>query len=110
MTDGWVYKLRLIAGEERTAWKRYLDKYEVDWVGAQWGAKNSSSTPPDSFDLEVAYRPIYIKDGQSSKTMPTTCGSRLGGARAQGQVLRPMPWHTFRCRRRGAVRRHRDKC
>ena len=62
MTDGWVYKLRLIADEERTAWQPYLDKYGVDWVGAQWNKKTTDTSPPGSFDEDVQYRPIYIKD------------------------------------------------
>ena len=45
MTDGWVYNLRLIATSERELWEKYLAKYGVDWVGAQWN-KNMAGTSP----------------------------------------------------------------
>ena len=65
MTDGWVYDLRLIATSERAVWEKYLAKFEVDWVGAQWNKTKTSTSPPDSFDEDVQYRPIYIKEAAS---------------------------------------------
>ena len=68
MTDGWVYNLRLIATSERELWEKYLAKYGVDWVGAQWNNMTGTS-PPDSFDEDVMYRPIYIKEDHATEPM-----------------------------------------
>ena len=64
MTNGWVYTLRLIAEPEREKWEKYLAKFHVDWVGAQWGKNNTNASPPDTFD-DVQYRPIYLKEAAS---------------------------------------------
>ncbi len=61
MTGGWVYNLRLIHNSERELWEKYLAKFDIDWVGAQWN-KNTSASPPDSFSKDVQYRPIYVNE------------------------------------------------
>ena len=60
MTDGGVYNLRLIADSERPLREKYLAKFAVDWVGAQWNKKMTITSPPDSFDEDVSYRPIFL--------------------------------------------------
>ena len=61
MTDGWAFNLRPFAESERSQWEPCLAKFGVDWVGTQWMRGSTNTSPPDSFDEEVKYRPIYIK-------------------------------------------------
>ena len=63
MADDWVMKIRLFIVEEYHAyWREKLAKRVVDdngdVVGAQWNA-SCSGEPPDSWDDNATYRPVY---------------------------------------------------
>ena len=68
MTGGYVYKLRIFGGTEQADWEEKLSeikaadgqKDEGILVGAQWDMKRAKYEPPETFEKEVKYRPIFL--------------------------------------------------